>query len=125
MTPKKAQHPEETTRPRKTRKSYNEPGHAHFLTFSTYKRYPLLTRETTQAWVIESLESARKSQNFERWAYVIMPEHVHENSVRRGSITIPQRLEHEHATGQQALEMRVRRAAPDMRMRCALAAWRG
>lgn len=64
-------------RPRKTRKAYNEPGHAHFLTFSCYKRYPLLLRDTARSWVIESLESVRKNQNLELWAYVIMPEHVH------------------------------------------------
>jgi hypothetical protein len=30
---------------RKTRQPWSEPGHAHFLTYSCYRRLPLLTRD--------------------------------------------------------------------------------
>ncbi len=62
---------------RKTRRAYDLPGHTHFLTFSCFKRIPLLVSDRSRAWIVEALESARQSHNFELWAYVIMPEHVH------------------------------------------------
>src|SRR5437667_1094987 len=62
---------------RKTRKSYNEPGHAHFLTCSRYRRLPLLTKDRTRFWMIEAMETMRREQDVDLWAYVIMPEHVH------------------------------------------------
>lgn len=64
-------------RPRKTRRAINEPGHAHFLTFTCYRRFPLLNRDRSREWVIEAFAEARKKQNSLLWAYVIMPEHVH------------------------------------------------
>jgi putative transposase len=63
--------------PRKTRRAWNEPGHAHFLTYSCFRRWPLLTRERTRWWVIAALEHARRTLDLALWAYVIMPEHVH------------------------------------------------
>ena len=65
------------TRPRKTRIAWNEPGHAHFVTFSCFQRLPLLTRNRTRRWVITSLEETRWKLDVALWAYVIMPEHVH------------------------------------------------
>jgi putative transposase len=62
---------------RKTRRSYNEPGHAHELTFSCFGRLPLLGRERARRWVIDALGLARKKHHLELWAYVIMPEHLH------------------------------------------------
>jgi putative transposase len=66
-----------TMKHRKRRKSYNEPGHAHFLTFSCQNRWPLLSKDRSREWVIDALDKARTSVNFDIWAYVIMPEHVH------------------------------------------------
>ena len=63
--------------PRKTRREWNEPGHAHFVTYSCFRRLPLLTRDRTRRWVIEAFETARAVHRFALWAYVIMPEHVH------------------------------------------------
>jgi len=63
--------------PRKTRRSYNISGHARALTFSWYRRMPLLTAERSRGWLIDSLARARTRMTFELWAYVIMPEHVH------------------------------------------------
>ncbi len=62
---------------RKSKQTYNIPGHAHFLTFSCVGRLPLLSRNRTRQWFIDAIESARVKCNFRLWAYVIMPEHVH------------------------------------------------
>jgi putative transposase len=61
----------------KRKVTYNEPGHAHFLTYSCYRRLPLLSRDRTRRWVIEALAAARRQLDFDVWAFVIMPEHVH------------------------------------------------
>jgi putative transposase len=56
---------------------FNEPGHAHELTFSCYRRWPLLTRDRTRLWLAEAIDAARARLQFDLWAYVFMPEHVH------------------------------------------------
>ncbi len=61
----------------KTRKSWNDPGHAHFLTYSCYRRLPLLSRNRVRRWVIDALERTRKELDVALWASIIMPEHVH------------------------------------------------
>ena len=62
---------------RRTRRSINEPGHAHELTFSCHRRWPLLSKDRTRQWFVEALDQARQRWAFELWAYVIMPEHAH------------------------------------------------
>ena len=62
---------------RKTRVSVNEPGHVHELTFTCYKRLPLLNRDRTRRWFVAALDRARTRLKFDLWAYVIMPEHAH------------------------------------------------
>src|SRR5437879_574136 len=62
---------------RKTVKHYDNPGEAHFLTFSCYDRLPLLSKDRTRWWFVEALEEARRKESFDLWAWVIMPEHVH------------------------------------------------
>ncbi|MGE3180730.1 MAG: transposase [Phycisphaerae bacterium] len=62
---------------RKTRRTWNEPGHAHFLTYSTYRRLPMLRAARLCDWALQSLGSLRDKQNVALWAYMIMPEHVH------------------------------------------------
>ena len=62
---------------RKQRRAINEPGHAHFLTYSCWKRWPLLSKDRSRQWVIDVIEQTRQSLNISVWAYVIMPEHVH------------------------------------------------
>ncbi|MEO7453511.1 MAG: transposase, partial [Fimbriimonadales bacterium] len=54
-----------------------QPGDAHDLTFSCYERLPLLTSDHAKAVFLSSLDKARKKYDFDIWAYVIMPEHVH------------------------------------------------
>ena len=66
-----------STLPRKTRVARNEPGHAHFVTFSCFQRFPLLTRVRTRRWVVEATEGMRRRLDVAIRAYVIMPEHVH------------------------------------------------
>jgi putative transposase len=62
---------------RKLRRPFNAPGHAHELTFTCYHRYPLLARDRTRQWLIDSIRAARETCGFDLWAYVIMPEHAH------------------------------------------------
>jgi putative transposase len=62
---------------RKACKSDNTPGDAHELTFSCFRRLPLLGKDRSRQWLIEALDQARRRRNFSLWAYVIMPEHVH------------------------------------------------
>ena len=62
---------------RKTRKTYDTPGDSHFLTFSTFKRLPLLTKERSCQWVVDAIGLSRERNPFDLWAWVIMPEHVH------------------------------------------------
>ena len=59
------------------RKSYNSPGHVHFLTFSCWQRLQFLKRRPACLEFVISLDQARDIEQFDLWAYVIMPEHVH------------------------------------------------
>jgi putative transposase len=62
---------------RKLRRAWNEPGDAHELTFSCYRRWPLLSSDRSRQWFLGALDRARRRWDFELWAYVIMPEHIH------------------------------------------------
>ena len=62
---------------RKRCRRYDDPGHAHALTFSCHRRLPLLSRDRTRKSLVESIDEARVREQFDLWAYVIMPEHVH------------------------------------------------
>jgi putative transposase len=62
---------------RKTLKHFNEPYHAHELTFSCFRKYPLLLQDQARLWALEAFESARKKHNYSILAFVIMPDHVH------------------------------------------------
>jgi putative transposase len=56
---------------------YNTPGHAHELTFSTYRRQPYLSDPVVCKILFENMEKSRSIYNFRLWAYVLMPHHVH------------------------------------------------
>jgi putative transposase len=62
---------------RKRVRHYDEPGHAHFLTFSCYRRLPLLGKERSCLWLVQAIQQARVKHGFDLWAWVIMPDHVH------------------------------------------------
>ena len=61
----------------KTCRRHNDPGHAHYLTFSCYKGRAFLSKDRTRHWLIQSILSARIRWKFDLWAFVIMPEHCH------------------------------------------------
>lgn len=62
---------------RKKRKTYDVPGDVHFLTFSCYRRLPLLDRDRSRKWFLDAINLAQEKKLLELWAYVVMPEHVH------------------------------------------------
>jgi len=45
------------TRIRKKRRFIDEPGHAHFATFSCWHRLPLLNRDRSRQWMLESIHA--------------------------------------------------------------------
>jgi putative transposase len=59
------------------RRRFGEPGHVHELTFSCYRKYRFLTSERACGWLTRSISEARGRWDFDLWAYVFMPEHVH------------------------------------------------
>ncbi|MFA8016266.1 REP-associated tyrosine transposase [Bremerella cremea] len=62
---------------RKTIQRFEAEGEAHFLTFSCYRRLPLLTRDRTRQYFVDAVNLSRERNRFDLWAFVIMPEHVH------------------------------------------------
>ena len=50
---------------RKRRRVFNEPGHAHYLTYSCKDRLPLLSKDNTRKWVIEAIGTARQRHEFD------------------------------------------------------------
>lgn len=62
---------------RKTVRRFHEPGDCHELTFSCYRRMPLLTNDAWRRVLAESLDRAMQGQGFRLVAFVFMPEHVH------------------------------------------------
>ena len=59
------------------RSTFNLPNHAHYLTFSCYKRQQLLTSTSLCKQLLTYWNQARQKGDFAIWAYVVMPEHVH------------------------------------------------
>lgn len=62
---------------RRHRRNDNEPGHAHELTFSCYHGFRFLEKDRCRNWLIDAIDRAREELEFDVWAYVFMPEHVH------------------------------------------------
>ncbi len=58
-------------------KHFNLPGHVHFLTFSCYRRMPLLTHDLWCCLLAESISRSLEKHDMGLWAYVFMPDHVH------------------------------------------------
>jgi hypothetical protein len=52
---------------RKHRVNINEPGHAHELTFSCYRRFPFLKADRTCEWLAAAIDQARRDLNFAVW----------------------------------------------------------
>ena len=49
----------------------------HFITFSCYRRQPLLDTEARRDLLLAVLERARRRYRLVVLGYVVMPEHVH------------------------------------------------
>ena len=62
---------------RKKCKRLNYTGDAHELTFTCFNKNPFLLENRVRLKLCETITTAREIHNFELWAYVIMPEHVH------------------------------------------------
>src|SRR6266571_9018118 len=58
-------------------KRYYGWGHLHFLTFSCYRRLPLLNTVRVRNLFVEALEKIRERHRFLVVGYVVMPDHVH------------------------------------------------
>lgn len=59
------------------RRTYNDPGHAHELTFSVYRRTRLFDDAVACRCFLAGLDAVRARHGYEVWAYVLMPDHVH------------------------------------------------
>jgi REP element-mobilizing transposase RayT len=58
-------------------KRYYGRGHLHFLTFSCYRRLPLLATVRARQLFVRELTRVRAEYGFLLIGYVVMPEHVH------------------------------------------------
>ena len=58
-------------------KRYYGLGHLHFLTFSCYRRLPLLNTARARNIFVDALEEIRERHRFWVVGYVMMPDHVH------------------------------------------------
>jgi putative transposase len=58
-------------------KRFQQTKQFHFITFSCYKRQPLLHTDEAKNTVEQTLEQTRRQQGLGIAAYVLMPEHVH------------------------------------------------
>ena len=61
----------------KTCVRYNEPWHAHALTFSCFHKQPLLQTDHAAQLFVDALSAAASRYEMDLWGYVIMPDHVH------------------------------------------------
>jgi putative transposase len=58
-------------------KRYQQAGDLHFITFSCYRRQPLLASASAKREFEQALERTRRQYGFWVTGYVVMPEHVH------------------------------------------------
>jgi putative transposase len=58
-------------------KRYQQTGDVHFITFSCYRRGPLLADPQARDTFVSTLERARRWYGFYVTGFVVMPEHVH------------------------------------------------
>ena len=64
-------------RHRKRIKHYDDPGDCRELTFSCYRRKPLLTNDLWREMLSESIARASRRHKYQVVALVYMPEHIH------------------------------------------------
>ena len=56
---------------------YDGDGRAHFVTFGTFKKFPLITNNENRKTIIDAIISMREKYGFRLLGYVLMPEHIH------------------------------------------------
>ena len=61
----------------KTCRRYNDAGHAHALNFCCFKNQRFLSKERACLWLADAIDLARVKHEYDLWAYVFMPEHIH------------------------------------------------
>ncbi len=62
---------------RKKVRHFHKPGHFHELTFSCYRRLPLLTNDDWRGRLCRYINTAGEKTAVELVGFVLMPEHVH------------------------------------------------
>ena len=62
---------------RKTVRHFHNPGDLHELTFSCYRRLPLLTNDSWRRHLSRSIDPANREEAAQLVAFVFMPEHIH------------------------------------------------
>ena len=62
---------------RKQVRRFHRPGDFHELTFSTYRRMPILTNDDWRERLARSIDRAGEETRVELVGFVFMPEHVH------------------------------------------------
>lgn len=62
---------------RKTIKHHEDRGHARELTFSCYRRMPLLTNDLWREMLSRAIDRALENHDWRLTAFVFMPEHLH------------------------------------------------
>jgi putative transposase len=89
---------------RKKRVAHDLPGHVHELTWSCYRRLPLLSKDRTRQWLLDAIDRSRAIHRFDLYAYVLMPEHVH-------LLIRPREMEYEIAAILKSIKQAVARRA--------------
>ena len=91
-------------------KRYYGKGDLHFVTFSCYRRWPLLGSRRTRDLFVKELGKARSQYGFQLLGYVVMPEHVHVliSEPRKGTVS----------TVLQMVKQRVSRRLKKRKRRC-------
>jgi putative transposase len=98
---------------RKRIRRFDEPGHAHYLTFSCFRNQRFLTSERACLWLIDAIRHARIQTTFDLWAWVFMPDHVHLLLRPREGIVVSQILSAIKVPVAKRAAGWVRRAAPE------------
>jgi putative transposase len=62
---------------RKQIRHFHQPGDLHELTFSCYRRLPLITNDSWRKLLCQSIDRAIQNQAYRLVAFVLMPEHLH------------------------------------------------
>ena len=68
---------QERARHRKRLRRFHDPGDFHELTFSCYRRMPLLTNDDWRQRLSRHIRNACVAQDVDLVAFVYMPEHIH------------------------------------------------